>query len=74
MNSQVSALPFAADRAKADGERYRRIFVELARHADVVVAAATAGALTHEEALAVMRRHAQTLATAVALLDARDCT
>jgi hypothetical protein len=68
MNSQVSALPFAADRAKADAERYRRLFVELAQHATVVVAAASTGAITHNEALSAMRRHATTLSTAVETL------
>lgn len=67
-------VPFVAisDTPKADAERYRRIFVEVAQHADVVVAAAAAGAISHEEALAVMRRHAQNLAAAVESLASRE--
>ena len=67
-------VPFVAietDSAKADTEHYRRVFVEVAKHAEVVVAASAAGALTHEEALTAMRRHAQHLIAAVETLAAR---
>jgi hypothetical protein len=69
--NQASTLPFAADRAKADAERYRRIFVTTAQHAQVIAEASAVGALTHNEALAAMRRHALNLSAAVEALAKR---
>ncbi len=71
MNANVSSLPFELDRAKADTERYRRVFCQVARCADVVVQAVAEGAISHNEALQAMRRHACTLVSAVEALAAR---
>jgi hypothetical protein len=54
---QVVTLPFPEDAAKAKAERYRRLFAALAANADMVVEAAGKGAVTREEALAVIERH-----------------
>jgi hypothetical protein len=72
MNPQVASLPFAADEAKSEVQRYRRLFATLAGHAETVAAASDVGALTHEEALAAIRRHAGDLIVAIAMLDARE--
>ena len=72
MNPRVASLPFAADEARSQVQRYRRLLATLAAHASTVAEAAGAGALTHEEALAAIRRHAGDLITAIALLDARE--
>ena len=73
MSPQLApSLPFAADEAKSEVERYRRLFASLAAHTSTVAEAADTGALTHVEALAAVRRHAETLITAIALLDARE--
>ena len=56
---EAARLPFPEDAAKARAERYRRLFAALAAHADVLVEASAKGALTHDEALAALQRHAR---------------
>ena len=63
------ALPLPSDAAKAKAERYRRLFAALAAHADVVVDAAAKGALTHDEALAALQRHARRFQADLLLLE-----
>jgi hypothetical protein len=71
---RVPFVAIEADSAKADGERYRQIVATVARHADVVVDAQAKGALSRQEAMLALRRQAQDLLTAIALLDERSRT
>ncbi len=61
--------PFIEDRSKALAARYQRLFTTLAANADVIVTAAGKGALTHEEALEVLRRHVARLRHDLVSLD-----
>ncbi len=60
-------VPFVASPpdSGAEAERLRRAFVEVAKHAELVMAAASAGAISAEVALQEIRRHARTLVAAV---------
>jgi hypothetical protein len=65
MNPASSTLPFEVDQAKASVERHRSLFVQVAQHAQVISTAAAVGALTANEALSAMRRHALQLVVAL---------
>jgi hypothetical protein len=68
-------VPFVAiSPAEPDVGRYHKLVATVAEQAHVVLGAQSSGALTREEALAVLRRQAGDLLTAIALLDARDRT
>ena len=64
-------VPWVAVPAEVSVERYHALVAEVASHAAVVVAARADGALSHQEALVALRRQAQDLLTAIALLDAK---
>lgn len=63
------ALPLPSDKAKAQVQRYRRLFVELSAHAELLVTAAARGTLTNAEALAALQRHAQGFREVLAALE-----
>ena len=67
--AKASRLPFPEEAAKARAERYRRLFAALSAHADTVVDAAAKGALTHDEALAALQRHARRFQADLLLLE-----
>ncbi len=63
-------VPFVASPpdSAAEAERLRRAFVEVAKHAELVMAAASADALTPDEALAAILRHARAAVAVVKTL------
>jgi hypothetical protein len=61
--------PFIEDRSKALAARYQRLFTTLAANATTVVEASAKGALTHAEALEVLRRHVARLRHDLVSLD-----
>jgi hypothetical protein len=65
----VALAPRATESAT---ERFHQLVAAVARHTDVVVAAQSTGALSHQEALVALRRQARDLLTAIALLDAEE--
>jgi len=71
---QVPTLPFAQDQAQRDVQRFHQLVSAVAGHTAVVVAAQSTGALSHEETMQALRRQAQDLLVAIALLDERDRT
>ena len=69
---RVPFVAIAPGATKSATAQFHELVGAVARHTDVVVAAQSTGALTHQEAMQALRRQAQDLLTAIALLDERS--
>ena len=69
---RVPFVAIAPESTKSATEQFHQLVRSVARHTDVVVAAQGTGALTHQETMEVLRRQAQDLLAAIALLDERS--